>query len=93
MPAKTIEEKADELRQLAYEVNAAVGTRSLTGEKVLYVNGTDLDEQFVDQLLGGATFSEVQYRRNLYLQSRRSLVRLPLDGIDLCNRAPRRHGS
>jgi hypothetical protein len=65
MAQRTIEEKAGELRLLGYEVDNSIGTRSTTGEKVLYVNGTDLDEQFVDQLLGGATFAEVQYRRNL----------------------------
>jgi hypothetical protein len=66
----TIEERAEGLRRLGYEVDSNIHTRSLTGEKVLYVNGTDLDEQFVDQLLGGATFPEVQHRRNLYLQAR-----------------------
>ena len=70
MPQFTIEQKGDELRRLGYEVETTIGTRSTTGEKVLYVNGTDLDEQFVDQLLGGASFSEVQYRRNLFLQDR-----------------------
>ena len=66
----TLKEKADKLRELGYEVDASVGTRSLTGEKVLYVNGTDLDEQFIDQLLAGVDFAEVQYRRNRYLQQR-----------------------
>ena len=67
--ALTIQKKAEELRRLGYEVADSIGTRTLTGEQVLYVNGTDLDEQFVDQLLGGADFAEVQYRRNIYLQS------------------------
>lgn len=69
MPALTILEKAEELRRLGYTVKDAMHRRT-TGENVLYVNGTDLDEQFVDQLLGGADFSEVQYRRNLYHRSR-----------------------
>ena len=66
----TIQEKAAQLRHKGYTVEDRIGTRTLTGEKVLYVNGVDLDEQFVDQLLGGADFTEVQYRRNLYLDSR-----------------------
>jgi hypothetical protein len=63
-----MQEKADALRRLGFRVEDSVHKRT-TGENVLYVNGTDLDEQFVDQLLGGADFAEVQYRRNLYHDS------------------------
>ena len=66
----TIQEKADELRRLGYDVESIPGTHSLTREDVLYVNGTDLEEQFVDELLAGADFAEVQDRRNLFVEQR-----------------------
>lgn len=56
-------------RNKIMEVEDRGATRGITGERVLYVNGTDLDEQFVDQLIGGASFAEVQYRRNKWLKS------------------------
>lgn len=70
MTSLTIKQKADELRLRGHNVEDRVDIRPLTGENVLHVDGTDLDEQFVDQLIGGASFSEVQYRRNLYLNQR-----------------------
>lgn len=78
--ASTIQEKAEELRRRGYDVKDSIGTRTLTGENVLYVNGTDLDEQFVDQLLGGADFAEVQYRRNVYLLKSQPLNHEPKNG-------------
>jgi hypothetical protein len=64
-----IEEKLRKLRELGYEVADVPGIRPKTGERVLYVNGQDIDEQFVDQLIGGADFHQVQYRRNKWLNS------------------------
>lgn len=65
-----IQEKIRKLRELGYEVQDQLGTRSITGETVLYVNGADIDERFVDQLIGGASMQEVQYRRNEWLNKR-----------------------
>jgi hypothetical protein len=65
----SIVDKIHKLRELGYQVDDTVGSRSNTGETVLYVNGQDIDEQFVDQLMAGANFRDVQIRRNEWLGS------------------------
>jgi hypothetical protein len=43
------------------------GTRPTKGTKVFNINGQDIDEMFALQLLAGASFEEVQIRRNQWL--------------------------
>jgi len=65
-----IQEKIEALRTLGYQVEDRIGSRPATGEIVLYVNGTDIDEQFVDQLLIGVNFRDVRIRRDKWLSNR-----------------------
>lgn len=65
-----IQEKIERPRTLGYQVQDQVGSRPTTGENVLQVNGRDIDERFVDQLILGANSAEVQIRRNRWLANR-----------------------
>jgi hypothetical protein len=58
----------DALRAKGFTVTGT-GTRPAKGDsRVFYIDGQDIDEMFALQLLTGASFEEVQIRRNEWLK-------------------------
>lgn len=62
-----VQTKVRKLRQLGYDVKDQTATRPRTQTTILYVNGTEIDEQFADDLIAGASFEDVQRRQKRWL--------------------------
>jgi hypothetical protein len=58
------QEKSDQLRAMGYNVRP--GQRPSQGTEGLYVNDVYFDEQFVDALIAGDSFEEVNRRKQIW---------------------------
>jgi hypothetical protein len=59
--------KAEKLRAMGHTVGVEPFSRPAVGTEGLTVDGEPLDEQFVNQLLAGDSFSDVIRARELWL--------------------------
>ena len=64
----TISEKAQKLRRMGHTVLDRDWSRPALGTVGLIVDGEGLDQRFLDQLVGGASFEEVLRDRDRWLE-------------------------